>query len=689
MDVDLQRSARARRYAEELLNQIATSNSPRTFALIGPWGSGKTWLLEELLSDVQNLPGWIGDHHVIARFEPWYFSDEQSLFAGFASFLLQQTLKKGRARKRAAKLLEFVGPALKFPAIDLAEAANKASTALGGSSAPQAIRAAVKKGLEDAERHVVVVMDDLDRLNPDELLMLFKLIRLVGDIPRLHYVLAYDEETLFHLLSQTPIASNSSERARRYLEKLVDRRWEVPELTSRQVDDLVINRLPFPDAFENPQDPGVGYRLAVLIYQTVKTPRAAQRLLDTALAVPQSILEELHPQDLYFSLWLRTFAPDLWNIIKQEADLLVGNRTSVFSFSDDSRKADAERLLKRLREAATMIPAGTEAIDLLLDTFPAFNRLVVVNASRTSVKPPRFGNSDSVDKYFWLEVPPDAVSDLEVRALVRELPATRASDRLSELLNHAPRLLLGAIRGALEKDSSVRAVVFAYLETIYKQPGIANGAGLFGSVDSLIKSVAEDIVKSASESELRVIEARDDDLGKRRLFIVVVTDLLREKYLPEGHVKEWARELKPKIVASLEQAIGEQAERPALNGENITMLLRVDHAAAQQVAIESIRRGVWNGVDLAEMYVTRTGDAEESGRVYFHPRAVRSHWDDEVQALMLRDASGIDIPEQWLLDGPPLVLSGSAFEQARRFIAAFSLCHPEAARMIDADRDDD
>ena len=273
---DLGRTPLAFAQARQVAERIIRNRESSTFALVGDWGSGKTWLLEAMLRDLESNPDWHTARGTVVRFNPWYYGDEQALFAGFASLLVQQTLKKGRARARLADMLELVGPSAKFGAIDLTAAVKKAEKAVG-VTAPSQIRNAVSEGLAKSGRQLLIVMDDLDRLNPDELLILFKLVRLVGDVPGLHYLLAYDEDTVHHLLKQTAIAGGSSERARRYLEKIVERRWEVPPLTDEQVDEILFSKL------------------------------------------------SLKEGDLHLTLLIRTAAPALWKAIVAERQLLVGS----------------------------------------------------------------------------------------------------------------------------------------------------------------------------------------------------------------------------------------------------------------------------------------------------------------------------------------------------------------------------
>ncbi len=45
-----------------------------------------------------------------------------------------------------------------------------------------------------------MILDDLDRLTAEELMQVFKLVRLVGRLPYVYYLLGYDEQTLVDLI---------------------------------------------------------------------------------------------------------------------------------------------------------------------------------------------------------------------------------------------------------------------------------------------------------------------------------------------------------------------------------------------------------------------------------------------------------------------------------------------------------
>jgi predicted KAP-like P-loop ATPase len=76
----------------------------------------------------------------------------------------------------------------------------------------------------------LIILDDLDRLEPAELLLTFKLVRLVGRLPNVYYLLTYDERTLVDVLKRTDLVGEEDGRAQAYLEKMIQVRLDIPPL---------------------------------------------------------------------------------------------------------------------------------------------------------------------------------------------------------------------------------------------------------------------------------------------------------------------------------------------------------------------------------------------------------------------------------------------------------------------------
>ena len=625
---DLGRAPLAFVMAQQVVERLLSNRESATFGLVGEWGSGKTWLLEALLREIENNPNWHTTRCTVVHFNPWYYADEQALFAGFASLLVQQTLKKRRARTRLAGLLKLVGPSAKFGAVDLTAVVKQAGTNLGATT-PSRIRNTIADSILESGRQLLIVMDDLDRLNPEELLILFKLVRLVGDVPGLHYLLAYDEDTLHHLLNQTAIAAGSSERARRYLEKIVERRWEVPPLTYAQLDEILFGKLSLKEG--DPSDPGLGYRLESLIRAIVTTPRAAERYVDLANAIPARVRDELHQGDLHLTLFIRVAAPALWKAIIQERQLLVGGGPYL---SDSDRKKHAQAALDRFRAATSHLAFGEDLLDLVVESFPYFSDALDPRNVR-SADAPRIGHRDFVDHYLWLDLPPGSISELAVTSALRRLPDDAAEREIRDLLLASPRLMLDSLWRNSGGDGVSKPQVFMLLERLYQTHGVDATFGLFDTTaDRRIFSIANGLLKQMSADELSEL-VHEPDCGNRHLLVKLVARLHSLSETGVDALDRFVADITGPIAGALSDRL-ESAGTPAFpessTRDDLRMLFELDLDLARSLVQRRLEALVWREDDVGSIYVGLQLSPSAGYRWHLDLQRMRANLGDKLAA---------------------------------------------------------
>ena len=85
---------------------------------------------------------------------------------------------------------------------------------------------AVSQAVETVGVPVVVLVDEVDRLERHEVKAIAQAVRAVADFPRVAYVLAYDRERVI-----AHLGDDKSERGSAYLEKIVQHAITVPPPT--------------------------------------------------------------------------------------------------------------------------------------------------------------------------------------------------------------------------------------------------------------------------------------------------------------------------------------------------------------------------------------------------------------------------------------------------------------------------
>jgi len=101
-----------------------------------------------------------------------------------------------------------------------------------------AIRAELNDLLAKQPHKIIVVIDDIDRLNNTEIRQIFQLIKSLGDFPNTIYMLAFDSDVVKNALEKVQGGSGIG-----YLEKVVQIPFEIPLISKQEVEHLLFSKL--------------------------------------------------------------------------------------------------------------------------------------------------------------------------------------------------------------------------------------------------------------------------------------------------------------------------------------------------------------------------------------------------------------------------------------------------------------
>lgn len=454
----------------EVLDRVRDQSTSSTIGLVGSWGSGKTSVLDGLTGRLRS-PGakttaTLREKWRVAEFNPWLYSGPLELHVGFFQTLRNAFsddekwsnkkdwfLNLGKAAAPLAGLAGLVG-------IDGESIARQLLDSATDSLVQQ--RDKIATALEEAQQPVLLVVDDLDRLSAEELLHLFKLVRLVGRLPCVYYLLSYDEHTVIDLLAKTDlVAANDDRRALDYLEKIVQVRLDMPLLRSHEIDRVVqrsINRI------------ATNHRLPISHQQThrltnifdevlshrLRTPRAIKRMFGQVDAFLGSLGEEVDFDDFLIITWLRTIEPGVYGLIQRHKnELLSGGGFTLRNAHLPELQTGALRdiWLKRLSDARVDDASLDDLLYLLQTLFPRLEP-IYRNEDRDRHSTPyapepkvgRVSHPDYFDRYFSFGVPSDDIADAFVRAGIQaiangDLDAKKAV-ALAEIMRTQPELAI-------------------------------------------------------------------------------------------------------------------------------------------------------------------------------------------------------------------------------------------------------
>jgi len=410
------------RYAQraaELMHSTHSFETSAVFGLSGPWGSGKTSLVNMIVEDLQKKHSeW-----EVSRFTPWATSDVMGLLGEFYSTIAEVLPKKRgrRVRKALAVTASVAAPAanlIPYAGGTAAEGIRLAGEALAKLPSWEVAFDKASEELKKLQKPILVVVDDIDRLNGDELLTLLKVVRLLGRFNGVHYILAYDDETLYRSMMSSNAVSPHDGTAERFMEKIVQYPLFVPPLLRHQQ----ISRLNsgFKEISRQTSDDGLSNRrisgLIDCFTDLLSTPRAIDRYIaQLRHHIPLLPSEEVDDEDVQLLTLIRVSFPSLFNSLPRYRSELTSGHTSELKFDAGSAsyiRFDIDPLLEvipvELRRSA-----GT----LLVALFPKIAEKGKL-ATHRSQRRQSVQHEEYFDRYFAMGILDHDVSDREVDSAV-------------------------------------------------------------------------------------------------------------------------------------------------------------------------------------------------------------------------------------------------------------------------------
>lgn len=414
--------------------------------LTGPWGSGKSSVLHLLQREIEQ-------EAAVVWFEPWLFSGADQLVVRFFDEVAAQLLgsKNGRRRfKKVARRMAGYGAALSpaasaviGPAGQLIAAPERVAAAREKSAAGQ--REELRRELRATPQRIVVLIDDIDRLDPQETREVLRLVKLVADLPGVVHVLSYARLPVERALETVGI-----EDGRSYLEKIVQASLAVPPISKDRLRTMSLDWLSaaIPDGVIDEDAWDTSIWTQVLdggIDAYLQTLRDGRRFANMAPAALELCNGEVADTDVLALEALRTFDPSVHEGLLPAARMLTGSRDTLdFVFRREESEAQAQRAAEVLLEGSTNRAA---ARTILRTLFPAAGH--VLGGSRYSIDrswlgEKRVASYAVLSRYLHFSLATDeapsatvdrAIASLADAEAFRALLASVPTERLNDLLD--------------------------------------------------------------------------------------------------------------------------------------------------------------------------------------------------------------------------------------------------------------
>lgn len=306
----------------------------------GAWGSGKTSLLNLTLKCLAQEKD---QHTHILHISPWLSGSGpvEALFLPVAAVIQQETDKryppaglKKLWRKyllsaEAQKVIEYaqdtssrVLPLVQY----IGQFSSIVNWIAGGikvfsdsrlavdRKTTTKLRADIAAQLVSLDLKFIVVMDDLDRLEPSQVAEVFRLVRAVADLPRFTHILCYDRQIITNAVEHVLNIEDGS----RYLQKIIQLSFKIPRPEAFDLRNEFRDRAEVLYEQINNQipDSGIASDLATVIDTygaALSTPREIHQAINSLLFLYPGMKDFVYFPDLCMLQLIRVTNPALYD----------------------------------------------------------------------------------------------------------------------------------------------------------------------------------------------------------------------------------------------------------------------------------------------------------------------------------------------------------------------------------------
>ncbi len=213
----LARGELAARLSDCLIDPSTSRATGLVVGLAGSWGSGKSSVISLVEEELRRR------HKDVALvvFNPWQVSGEDTLLTGLVNELVDvvnqlsvDPVRKGAVLQAFLRYGGRLAGSIPIFGRGIADAAGAVEKDVAETYSVAALRDEIKQKLATFPYPIVVLIDEIDRLDDLEVRVIAKIVKAVIDFEGVSYLLAYDRERVALALGH-----GSRERGEAYLEE--------------------------------------------------------------------------------------------------------------------------------------------------------------------------------------------------------------------------------------------------------------------------------------------------------------------------------------------------------------------------------------------------------------------------------------------------------------------------------------
>src|SRR4249919_1104535 len=355
-----------RSFIEALANALLLppKGQCRVVSLEGSWGEGKTSAIEMAMDLIGQRDADL--RPFVVRVNPWQLGTRDALVR--ALLLELSKIVRGEGKKQKIKKFgqladELIKYSSALSALKLEPhgflyyiAARTAfwviAKFVSNDLDLQRQKEKVSEAVRNAGRPIIVVVDDLDRLLPGEMVEVVSFVSAVGDLERKTYLLAFDHARVVEALGQAGVPSPE-----RFLEKIVQLRMHLPPASPEAIRAILDARLEQSEVYKHRRVFDGSNSRRVELYSFYLAPlindvRTLLRILARTETTPLGVVREVEYWEVFALNTVAVISPSVFEVIRASATSFT-NPEGFPKAAGESRSEELARNIDDTLRAAT------------------------------------------------------------------------------------------------------------------------------------------------------------------------------------------------------------------------------------------------------------------------------------------------------------------------------------------------
>ncbi|MDA3892070.1 MAG: P-loop NTPase fold protein, partial [Salinivirgaceae bacterium] len=202
---------------EKITNSIQNNNVALGVGISGEWGSGKSFLLNQ----IEKLAK-LDSNIILVSFEPWKCASKEHIVEDFLNQFASQLGKYNAVLKN--EISQYINILAETSENSLIKKAVKTLKQVENKIASDKYDS-INKCIGEIGNSIIVTIDDLDRLQKEEILEVFRLIRNIANFQKTCFLATYDKEYITTTVSD----NGDKEKNKEYIHKIIQYEFKLPQ----------------------------------------------------------------------------------------------------------------------------------------------------------------------------------------------------------------------------------------------------------------------------------------------------------------------------------------------------------------------------------------------------------------------------------------------------------------------------